>query len=372
MAKFDRYMLSQLLLFFGFFALVLVAVFWISRSVPLFDQLIADGQSVFVFLEFTALGLPRIVLLVLPIATFAASVYVTNRFTNESELTVMRATGSSPWRMARPVFFFGVFIAFMVAILSHVLVPIANDRLEMREAEVNKDTTARLLTEGTFVHPSEGVTLYTREIGDDGVLNGVFLSDRRDANERVIYTANQAYLLRQNGRASLIMIDGLAQRYAPSTRKLAVGTFTDFSYDITALLSGDEGAVRKVRAIPTPSLYSDWTDLAVQTQQSIGTIAEEFHSRFAEPVFVLAAALFGFSALLTSGFSRFGIWREVVVAFAILIFLDSLRGALSDRIQGNAGLWPLAYVHAVLCLALVAITLKIASRPLRFPKLGRA
>lgn len=372
MAKFDRYMLSQLLLFFGFFALVLVAVFWISRSVPLFDQLIADGQSVFVFLEFTALGLPRIVLLVLPIATFAASVYVTNRFTNESEMTVMRATGSSPWRIARPVLFFGVFVAFMVTILSHILVPIANDRLKMRETEVNKDTTARLLTEGTFVHPSDGVTLYTRSIGDDGVLNGVFLSDRRDAAERIIYTANQAYLLRQDGRTSLIMLDGLAQRYAPGTRKLALGTFTDFSYDITSLLSGDADEVRKARAIPTPQFYGDWAALATQTQQSIGTISEEFHSRFAEPMFVLAAALFGFSALLTSGFSRFGMWREVVIAFSVLIFLDSLRGALSDRIQGNANLWPLAYLHVILCLTLVAILLKFAAQPFRLPKLGRA
>ena len=82
-------MLSQLLLFFGFFALVLVAVFWISRAVRLFDRLIADGQSTLVFLEFTALGLPRIILLVLPLATFAAAVYVTNRLRNESELTVM-------------------------------------------------------------------------------------------------------------------------------------------------------------------------------------------------------------------------------------------------------------------------------------------
>ncbi|MEL7152762.1 MAG: LptF/LptG family permease, partial [Pseudomonadota bacterium] len=70
MARFDRYMLSQLLWLFGFFALVLVAMFWISRAVELFDRLIADGQSALVFLEFTALGLPRIVVLVLPLATF--------------------------------------------------------------------------------------------------------------------------------------------------------------------------------------------------------------------------------------------------------------------------------------------------------------
>ena len=103
MSRYDRYVLSQLLLFFGFFALVLVAVFWINRAVVLFDRLIGDGQSALVFLEFTALALPNLIRMVLPMAAFAAAIYVINRLNSESELTVMQATGSSPWRMARPI-----------------------------------------------------------------------------------------------------------------------------------------------------------------------------------------------------------------------------------------------------------------------------
>ena len=53
MAKFDRYMLSQFLILFSFFALFLVAIFWINRAVVLFDRLIGDGQTALVFLEFT-------------------------------------------------------------------------------------------------------------------------------------------------------------------------------------------------------------------------------------------------------------------------------------------------------------------------------
>ena len=101
MSKFDRYMLSQLMMLFGFFALVLVSVYWINRAVSLFDQLISDGQSAWVFLEFTALTLPNVIRLVLPVAAFVASVYVTNRLASESELVVMMATGFSPFRAAR-------------------------------------------------------------------------------------------------------------------------------------------------------------------------------------------------------------------------------------------------------------------------------
>ncbi|MCU0903725.1 MAG: LptF/LptG family permease, partial [Tabrizicola sp.] len=58
-SRFDRYLLSQFLALFGFFALVLVAVYWVNRAVGLFDQLIGDGQSALVFLEFSILTLPN-------------------------------------------------------------------------------------------------------------------------------------------------------------------------------------------------------------------------------------------------------------------------------------------------------------------------
>ena len=111
--RFDRYILAQLLMLFGFFALVLVLVYWVNRAVILFDQLIANGQSATVFLEFSALSLPNVIRVVLPVAAFAGSVYVTNRLMSESELVVVQATGFSPWRLMRPVLMFGAIVFLM-------------------------------------------------------------------------------------------------------------------------------------------------------------------------------------------------------------------------------------------------------------------
>ena len=93
---------------FGFFALVLVSVYWVNSAVRLFDRLISDGQSVWVFLEMTALPLPNVIRLMLPVAAFVAVVHAPNRKAGESELVVMQATGFSPFRLARPVLYFGL------------------------------------------------------------------------------------------------------------------------------------------------------------------------------------------------------------------------------------------------------------------------
>ena len=142
------------LLFFSFFALILVAVFWVNRAVVLFDRLIGNGQSALVFLEFTALTLPNLIRMVLPIAAFGASVWVTNRLNSESELTVLRATGTSPWQMARPALVFGIITALMMSALTHYLLPASISQLEVRESEVSRNITAKLLSEGDFLHPA--------------------------------------------------------------------------------------------------------------------------------------------------------------------------------------------------------------------------
>ena len=99
-ARFDRYMLSQLLLLFGFFSLVLVSVYWINRAISLFDQLLGDGQTALVFLEFTLLALPYVIMSVLPISAFVAAVYVTNRLSSDSEIVVLQTVGASTARIA--------------------------------------------------------------------------------------------------------------------------------------------------------------------------------------------------------------------------------------------------------------------------------
>ena len=134
MPRFDRYLLSQLLALFGFFSLLLVSVYWVNRAVGLFDQLIGDGQSALVFVEFSLLTLPNVIRLVLPVSSFAAAVYVANRLMGDSELVVMQATGFSSFRLARPVLWFGLIVMLMMSALTHALVPASRAALSERSA----------------------------------------------------------------------------------------------------------------------------------------------------------------------------------------------------------------------------------------------
>lgn len=371
MARFDRYLLSQLMVLFGFFALVLVSIYWINRAVKLFDTLIGDGQTAWVFAEFTALTLPGVIRLVLPVAGFAAAVYVTNRLSSESELTVMQATGFSPWRLARPVLVFGLIVAGMMSILTHALVPMSLAQLKEREIEISRNITAKLLTEGTFLHPSEGITFYIREITPEGALRDVFLSDRRRPGESLTYTAQEAYLVRDGNSAKLVMIDGLSQSHSHATGRLFSTHFDDFSYDISTLI-GDEQIHRfQVDHASTAELIRDPAGVAARAGTVLGLGAEELHNRFAQPLLCLAAALIGFAALVTGTFSRFGVWRQITGAIFVLVMLKLIEGLVTGPVRADPALWPLIYAAPVLGLLAAAGLLAFGARTRR-PDRARA
>ncbi|MDE4134139.1 LPS export ABC transporter permease LptF [Phaeobacter sp. QD34_3] len=363
MSRYDRYVLSQYLLFFGFFALILVAVFWLNRAVVLFDRLIGDGQSALVFLEFTALTLPNLVRMVLPVAAFAASIWVTNRLHSESELTVLRSTGSSPWQMARPALAFGLITALMMSALTHVLLPASISQLEVREREVSRNVTARLLTEGNFLHPTKGVTFYIRQIDPDGTLRDVFLSDRRDPDRAVTYTGARAFLVRDEDRAHLILVEGMAQRLDAKTRRLSTTVFSDFSYDISELTKKTENPIRNIRAIPSLELLTARAEVTATDGYSAGTQSEELHLRFAQALICVVVALIGFSTLMLGTFSRFGVWRQALLAFLLLILVEGMRGVVSDPVIKNPDLWPLIYLPALIGLFFALGFLYLASHP---------
>lgn len=367
-SRFDRYLLSQLLALFGFFSLVLVGVYWINRAVGLFEQLIGDGQSALVFLEFSVLTLPNVIRLVLPVSAFVAAVYVTNRLTSDSELVVMQATGFSAFRLARPVAYFGLIVALMMLLLMHVLVPASRGSLAARTAEVSQNISARFLKDGQFLHPAAGVTVYIREVAATGELLDLFLADDRDAAARVSYTAKKALFVRAAEGPKLLMVDGMVQALDAGTQRLSVTRFADFTYDMAGLIAVTGPQDRTVDELSTLDLLAASEAVQRETGESHAALLFEAHSRIAQPFTATAAALIGFGSLLLGAFSRFGLWRQILVAIALLLAVQGLQTLTTGLGIAREGGWLLAYVPPVVGIAIAAFELWLSQRPRRVGK----
>lgn len=369
MQRIDRYILGQMLTLFGFFALVLVSVYWINRAVSLFDDLLNDGQTALVVLEFTALTLPLVISVVLPVAAFAATAYGANRMSSESEMVAMQASGLSPWRLARPVLIFGVFVGVMVAVLVHGLVPMARARLADRQAELAENVTTQLLRPGTFQYPVDGVTLFIRDIAADGRLLGLFIEDARNPRDQATYTSREAMLVNAETGPSLVLLQGLAQnlRMTGDQRRLSVTRFQELSYDLGDVFRPDSSKGRDLRDYGTLQLLNPDAALLQATGATPDAARREAHERIAQPLLSPIAAMIGFATLLIGSYSRFGVWRQVLWAVMGLIVIQLLTNAAANQAGRDAGMWPVLYAPALIGAAICAAILWLAARP-RGPK----
>jgi len=368
LGRIDRYILSRLTAVFGLAALVLILVYWINRAVLLFDQLIADGQTAWVFLEFTALALPSIVKIVLPLAAFAATLHTVNRLSSDSELTVLQATGASPWRLARPVLAFGLVVALLVSALAHVLAPASLARLSEREAEIAETATARLLREGEFISPLPGITLYIRDVTPEGELRGLLLSDSRDAGTSITYTASSAYLVRGLAGPQIVMIDGIIQRLGRDDGRLATTAFADLAFDLGPLMAGAGTDGRRSREVPTLELLRASPETVRETGKDAATLFAEAQDRLAEPLLAPVAALIALGTMLMGQFSRFGAWRQVLVAILLAIAVKGVESVSVQAARADPALWPLSYLPAASGFAVGALLLWLAGRDRRVPQ----
>lgn len=371
MARFDRYILSQLLALFGFFALVLVGVYWINRAVVLFDQIIGDGHSAMVFLEISALTLPAVIRIVLPVAAFVAAVWGTNRLMADSELVVLQATGFSPFRMARPFLAFGLSVAAMMLILTHLLVPLSAAEMADRRAEIAQNLTARILKEGQFLHPAKGITLFIGNLAEDGGIENLMLADHRNPARSEVHSAGRALFLRGEAGPRLIMLEGLSQAYDATGRRLSVTRFGEFVFDLGAVIEPAAPRGRRIGELPTPSLVLGGPEAAAAIQAApAGYLEYEIHTRFGDPLLAVGAALLGLGALLQGGYSRFGLWPQIGLAVGLVVVVQVIATAAVRFGPGLPGGWVLGYAAPFAAAAMGAALLWRASLPRRHRPAG--
>jgi lipopolysaccharide export system permease protein len=302
---------------------------------------------------------------VLPIAAFAAAVFVANRLTQDSEMVVMQATGFSSFRLARPVLMFGLIVAAGLMVLSHVLVPASREALVLRYAEIRQNVTARFLTDGQFTHPAPGLTLYVRELAPSGELLDLFLTDARSPDRTTTYTAQKALFARTDSGPKLLMFNGLVQQVDGKTQRLSLTRFADFTYDLAGLIPQVTPGARNIDALSTAELLAaDPADLA-ETGSTRAEFLYDGHNRFAQPFLAVGAALIGFAALLMGSFSRFGLWRQVGVAIVLLVAVQGVSSAATGfGLQTDRG-WIWAYAAPIFGMALGIGMLWWSERPRR-------
>ncbi|WP_157982213.1 LPS export ABC transporter permease LptF [Oceanicella sp. SM1341] len=353
MNQLDRYIFGQIVGPFGFFALIFTGVIWLSQSLRIIDLVVNNGQSAAVFAEFTALLLPTVMSVVMPVSAFAATLFALNRLYSESELVVMMASGRSFAGLARPVAMFGLMIMAAMMVVTLYLMPTAARQLRDRMADLRGDIANVLIREGQFIHPSDGITIYVGDASRSGEMADIFIHDMRNPAQPVTYSANRAALVRANGEARVVMFDGTAQQYDTRTTSLSTLRFDTFTYDLTALMQDDGDRRRKPSEYYVGTLVNPPDEIRAQPGYQAGDFLAEGHEQIVAPLYALVLPLVAATFILLGGFRRRGFAVQIWLAIGAGLGVRLLGVAAKAVATGNAALWPVMYAPPLITLAII-------------------
>ncbi|HGG63583.1 MAG TPA: LptF/LptG family permease, partial [Rhodobacteraceae bacterium] len=209
----------------------------------------------------------------------------------------------------------------------------------------------------------DGITFYIREITPQGELKDVFMSDSRDPGNQVIYTAKNAFLVHEDSGPKLVMFDGMAQTLTPDNNRLFTTSFSDFSYDIGALVNDVKTSDRRLVSISTPELIFSTKAVSEETGFAPAILLYIGHDRIAQPLLAIVAALIGFSTLLVGNFNRFGLIRQIMVAILLLVLIRVLDSVMTEYARRDAHYWWLLYMPVFAGFILSAFLLWLSERP---------
>ena len=347
---------------FGFFSLILLFIYWINKAIALFDKLISDGQTFLVFIEFSILTIPPIIPIISPLAAFAAAIFVTNRLKNDSELTIMQATGFSPLRLSRPIFLFGLIVTIILLVISHYVIPKTNNILLKRQNEVAASLNAKLLRVGSFIHPQNGITFYIGGISSSGIIEDVFVLDERNENQEIIITSKSGYLLTDIDYPMLVLKEGIVQNFDIKSQTLSTTHFQDLSYDLSSWSVKERLSKAKLLfTYSTSELFSNSELVSIKSNTSPTKVLEELHSRFLTPFLALIAALTGFATLMTGGYSRFGTSKQISLGITILVFIKISESYANDIMLKSDGNWLALYLPILIGFSIFSFLIFLAS-----------
>jgi lipopolysaccharide export system permease protein len=359
----DRYILTQILGPFGFFALVFTALLWLTQSLRIIDLIVNNGQSAAIFAEFTALLLPAVMAMVLPLSAFAATLFVLNRLAMESELVAMMSAGRSHARLARPVAVFGLLVMAAMLVDTMYLMPTAARVLRDRMADLRSDVANALIREGQFVHPAPGLTVFVADASRTGEMAGIFIHDQRDPAAPVTYSANRAALVRAADGARVVMFDGAAQRLDSDGLRLSTLRFETLAYDLSALMQSETERFRRPSEHYVSDLLAPPAELRGSPRFRLGEFTAEGHEQLGAPLYGLALPLLALAFLTLGGYRRRGLAAQIWLAVGLATAIRLAGVAAKSATVGNAALWPLMYLPSLGMLVLVVWAIRRASGP---------
>jgi len=204
----SRHILQRHLTPFLFSICVLVFIFLLQFIMQKMDQLAGKGLSAGVIAELIVMNLAWMLVLAVPMAVLVATLMAFGNLSSGNEITAMRASGVSLYRMIAPVFLTSILICYLLILFNNRVLPDANHRAKMLLTDIYRKKPTFSLVPGLFSDPREiqGYSILVRKTFENtNDLEGVTIFDYTSSAVTTTVTAQRGTVSFSPGFQKLIM-----------------------------------------------------------------------------------------------------------------------------------------------------------------------
>lgn len=200
---------------------------------------------------FTALNyLPILLAVTLFVSVLAAM----SRSYRDSEMVIWSTSGLSLYAWIRPVMLFAAPLILVIALLSLMLAPWANQRAEEYQKRLESQEDVSMIAPGVFREPPSGRAVFFVESmsGETRSVENVFIAGEQHGREGVVVSRRGYIETTEDGDRYAVLVNGRRYEGVPGTPEYRIMEFERYSVLIQSRARPD--ATRSPKALSTLEL----------------------------------------------------------------------------------------------------------------------
>ncbi len=158
------------------------------------------GIDSFVILELLFYVSASLIPLALPLAILLSSIMTIGNLAENNELTALKSSGLSLYRIMRPLTFVVIGIACFTFYFANYVIPVANLKWHSLIYDIQNTKISALLTPGVYSKELDGYAIKVEE-GTESTFKGILIHDHTDPKEIKTIRANDGKIYKsENGK----------------------------------------------------------------------------------------------------------------------------------------------------------------------------
>ena len=183
-----------------------MGVFLLQFMMKFADRLVGKGLDTWLIIQLIVYNLSWMLVLVVPMASLVATLMAFGNLSQNNEVTVLKSSGISLYKMMLAPMFAGVVVAVLLFLFNDYVLPDANHQAKILMSDISRKKPTLSLEEGFFSQEVSNYAILVRKINNKtNELKDVTIYDYSNPAEINVVTAEKGKIFFSQDQKNLIM-----------------------------------------------------------------------------------------------------------------------------------------------------------------------